>query len=85
MNLEHTSISPRDNVSHTVPTGPNLTESGPKPDLGFAFALADPDRTPTGSKANPERTQSEPQFQKRTCKADTGFALRNRAVNQDYW
>ena len=38
----------------TVMTGPNLTESGPKPDLGFAFrvrlgsARADPERTPTG-------------------------------------
>ena len=83
---------------HTVPTGPNLTESRPKPDLGFPFgvrsgsAIADPEQTPTGLQANPEPTpsrrkanlKSEPQFQKRTHKADPGSALRNRAVNLDY-
>ena len=48
----------------TVPTRPNLTESGPKPDPGFAFgvrsgsARADPQQTLTGRKANPEQTPS---------------------------
>ena len=50
----------------TVPTRPNLTESGPKPDLGFAFgvrsgaARVDPEQTPTGPRPDTKQTQSGP-------------------------
>ena len=60
--------------AYTVPTGPNLTESGPKPDPGFAFrvrlgsAKADPEQTRTGRKVNPERT---PSGHKANLKSDT--------------
>ena len=53
-------------ITYTVPTGPNLTESGPKPDPGFAFrvrsgsARADPERTPTGPRPDSDLTQSKP-------------------------
>ena len=64
------------NKKDTVPTGPNVTESGPKPDLGFAFrvwlgsAKADPERTPTGH----DRTQMKPRADaKRTSKASLNF------------
>ena len=64
----------------------NLTKPNrkrPKPDFGFAFgvwsgsARADPERTMTGRKANPN-FRSEPV--KRT---KLGSALRNRAVKSD--
>ena len=57
----------------TVPTGPNQTESGPKPDLGFAFRVwsesarvdpertqMDPDQTQSKALADPDWTPSEP-------------------------
>ena len=87
----------------TVPTGPNLTESGTKPDPGFAFgvrsgsARVDPEQTPTGPRPDTKQTHSGPRADaKRTPKANPNFrskpvkrtpgsALRNRAVNQDYW
>ena len=74
------------NTLYTVPTGPNLTESGPKLDPGFAFgvrsgsARVNPEQTPTGPRPDTKQTpsgrkanlESEPQFQKQTRKADPG-------------
>ena len=46
----------------TVMTGPNLTESGPKPDLGFAFRVQWGllERTQSGPRPDPVQTQSKP-------------------------
>ena len=73
---QHTSI--RNMI--TVSTGPNLTESGPKLDLGFAFrvrsesARADPERTPTGPRPDAKQTFSRPRPDaKQTCKANPNF------------
>ena len=64
----------------TVPTGPNLTESGPKPDPGFAFgvrsgsARVDPKQTPTGPRPDTKQTQSGPREDaERTLKANPNF------------
>ena len=70
----------------TVPTRPNLTESGPKPDLRFAYRVwsettkIDQEQTPNGHKTNPERTpsrhkanlDSEPHFKSETIKMTQG-------------
>ena len=68
------------NAYYTVPTGPNLTESGPKPDPGFAFgvrsgsARMDPGQTPTGPRPHTKQTQSGPRAEeKRTPKANPNF------------
>ena len=65
---------------YTVPTGPNLTESGPKPDPGFAFgvrsesARVDPEQTPTGPRPDTKQTPSGPRADaKRTPKANPNF------------
>ena len=53
----------------TVPTGPNLTESGPKANIGFAFGVRS-----RSTRADPERTPSKPRADaKRTSKANPNF------------
>ena len=70
----------------TVPTRPNLTESGLKPDLRFAFGVRsgstkmDQEQTQNEHKTNPERTpsrhkanlDSEPHFKNETIKMTQG-------------
>ena len=79
-------------IINTVPTGPNLTESGPKPDPGSGRGPLE--WTQSRPRPDTKQTQSGPQADaKRTSKANPNFrskpvkrtpGLRNRAVNQDY-
>ena len=75
---------------YTVPTGPNLTESEIKPDLGFALgvrsgsARADPEQSWTGPHADAKQTQRGPRADaKQTSKAK--LQIQKRTHKADPW